>query len=317
MNTAELLLSCLTQEGEISWAVLRSRIAVLVGTTAAEEFGRRSQSLRRSLAELGHADFFVESSTGNTTQQCRARPAMLMQPGKHSGRAMLIGARDDALIDTIERECKKLGGRLERAASGDDADTPESIIVHGKEELITYIAEGADIPLVRSAPDYWLEGFPAISEQERRSHSANFEWQHAAQVKVFDHRRGIWEAASGPSEIHATAGTVVEQILHGTRRRAVYVRDHFVSFDYKSALYVGAHLHGTQPINYDGQSQELRVTASYPMPLPCARAAVSCSGHLPNFGFAGNGAQATLIYGGVSPRTGAVLTTLLQNALPA
>ena len=278
----DLLLDALSYARGGSWRSLR---AIAASLDDAPWFAREAA---RRLEALGHVEVEVNSSTAGPERWAIA-PATIVAP--EEGAAFLAGSRSARLLRTVAVACEILGGVVREACQ---RDGPAVVELHGldPDDLQLVADEVTDhhgMPLRVS----WRPGsriaanLPSMSAI--RGSLAELTMSASAMDR-FDLEAGRWSSVDqldspGAYRLHGRPMMYAVAPSHASSDRR-----HVVA-DVRLAKYLAAKDASFSLLGYERATETLLASVGAPLPGLLERAAVLCSGRLPD-----RGADRTLAY---------------------
>jgi hypothetical protein len=283
----------MTHMGEGSWTSFRN--AVASGVADGDELGDAVRLLSNTLADLGHADFFV-----GETQYWRINPATLAGLETPPDSAMLIGARTpqmlEMLFDAAEDERCSVTCRNSQSI-------PTAVYVSGDENSLVRVAASIGIGFVpRFSRKIIGTSEPIQSLFDRAPiESAPTNWR----VRSLDFSALSWVDKLLPNSACEYSPR------HGRPRWYVHTRHGRLHvLPKREAIYAAAMVRKTPLIQYDAARSQLSCPASAALPVSLSRAASLCSGAR------GNLANGVVTFGGITPTIATLLCVAAGQACP-
>jgi hypothetical protein len=289
----ELLLEWMTHVGSGRWSAFRDAAAELSGTED-DDLQNLCRSLRITLSDLGHADFFVEG----TSRWYVRRPALLGLLSRDG--AVLSGGRTRRLVSSVTDAASEAGIPTTAVDLGGGVSqiqvpaTPAKVADLARALGIEYVPAATNAISSRLTPVRRLmEQAPACAEPVN--------W--AVRSWSFDSKEWV------EGRLRKTAREYSSR--HGVRRFMVEVgHGELREIEKREAIYAAALLRSWRILNYNAAERRLRAPLSAPLPDLHARAACLAGGSLPQVkdGF--------LVFGEVPPDAAFVLCVLLGQGHP-
>lgn len=289
----ELLLEWMTHVGSGRWSAFRDAAAELSGAED-DDLQNLCRSLRITLSDLGHADFFVEG----TSRWSVRRPALLGLLSREG--AVFGGGRTRRLLSSLTDAASEAGVRTAAVDLGSGvsqvqvAAPPARLADLARALGIEYVPAATNAISSRLTPvRRLLEHAPACAEPVN--------W--AIRSWSFDSKEWV------DGRLRRTAREYSSR--HGARRYMVDIgHGELRELEKREAIYAAALLRSWRILDYDAAGNRLRVPRSAPLPDLHARAACLAGGTLPqtNDGF--------LVFGEVPPDAASVLCVLLGQGHP-
>ena len=280
----DVLLHWMTHVGEGSWTAFRNAVAKLAGADAGVD--SLCRTLRITMSDLAHADFFVRGS-----QRWQVLPPVLAGLPMSPGRAVLSGGRTPRLVAGLAAAAPTRQCRL---VAEEERDRLACIRFEGTEDSLAAIAVDAGIPYVK---DYAAALCREIVPVPLRLESAPVEpalgnWS----VRSFDLRSLVWVDG-----LRARAACEYRS-RYGERRFYLHTRrGRLLRMPKREAVYAAAELQYVALAQYDWATATLSTPVSAPLPEAYSRAACLCAGAPARFD------QGRLLYEKVPPETAALL----------
>jgi hypothetical protein len=293
-----MLLYWMSDTGEGSWDRFRNVVAELAKSD--RDLSQLRRSLRVRLSDFGYANFFVGESS--RWQTLPPRLAGLMEP---IDAALLVGARTPNLLREIAAAARQHGVAIECEASD---DSPDLIRMTGPPDALKACTVAVGIEY---ADNYArrlvaaLSPIPLLLNRPRRdTDCAPINWV----VRSFDLQSREWVDGAMPNtacEFTPRYGRP-RYFVSNRRRRLLEIPGR------RDAVYAAASMRGVPLTAYDTATMSFSVPLSAPLPEAYARAACLCSGRRAEV------RDGRIVYSGVQPEIGAVLSTALgqPRAMP-
>lgn len=289
----ELLLEWMTHVGSGRWSTFRDAAAELSGAED-DDLQNLCRSLRITLSDLGHADFFVEG----TSRWHVRRPALLGLLSREG--AVLGGGRTRRLVANLMDAASKAEIPTTVADLGEGvsqvqmAAPPVQLADLARALGIEYVPAATNAISARLIPvRRLLEQAPLCAEP---MNWAVRSWSFDAKEWVVGRLR---KTAREYSSRHGARRYMVD-VGHGVLRE----------IEKREAIYAAALLQSRRILDYDAAEGRLRVPRSAPLPDLHARAACLAGGNLPQ---PSNG---FLMFAEVPPDAASVLFVLLGQGHP-
>jgi hypothetical protein len=261
---AELLLYWMSTVAEGSWRRFRYALAELAPEdTDVQALARRVRVL---LADLGHADFFIDGS--QRWQVAAPTLAGLLEKSS----AVFCGGRSPALLDRLQGAAEAAGCTLSRTAHGEGL---VAIRVDGDGAALRQAAARSGIPYIPDLAISLAGAGTTVLHQLRGAPTSPppIRWT----VRTFDWDRRRWADATDLSR--RESGTVWDCESRSERRFLVCGRRrHLFVMPKREAVWAAASLRGVRLAVYNPARGTLVVPFSAPLPDRFARAACLASG---------------------------------------
>jgi hypothetical protein len=286
-----MLLYWMSDTAEGSWDRFRNVVTELAKSD--QDLSQLRRSLRVRLSDFGHANFFVGESS--RWQTLPSRVAGLMGP---ISAALLIGARTPNLLAAVVTAAGRHGVEIERDSLD---DSPDLIRLKGPSDALKACTLAAGIEY---ADNYArrlaaaLSPIPLLLDRPRRdTDCAPINWV----ARSFDLQSREWVDGALPNtacEFTPRYGRP-RYFVSNRRRRLLEIPGR------RDAVYAAASMRGVSLATYDARTMSFSVPLSAPLPEAYARAACLCSGRRADV------REGRIVYSGVEPEIGAVLSTAL------
>ncbi|MGE3335743.1 MAG: hypothetical protein AB7I36_19020 [Rhodospirillaceae bacterium] len=285
-----LLLYWMSDTGEGSWD--RFRIIVSELARSNQDLSQLRRSLRVRLSDFGHANFFVGESSRWQTLPPRVAGLLGINA------ALLVGARTPNLLGAIVTAADRHGVGIETEASD---GLPDLIRLTGSSDALKACAVAAGVDYA----DHYarrlaalLDPVPLLLERRRRdTDRAPINWV----ARSFDLQTREWVDGVAPNsacEFTPRYGRP-RYFVSNRRRRLLEIAGR------RDAVYAAAYMRDVPLATYDAATLSFSVPLAAPLPEAYARTACLCSGRPAQV------QQGRLVYSGVPPEIGAVLSTAL------
>ncbi len=286
----DALLYWLSHLGSGTWSRFRNATAELIGP---DDENQSVWSLKHTLTDLGHVDFFV-----NNSQHWRVGRTTLVGLCGEAEAAFFCGARSPKMIATMQAEAEKHECRFEMQM---DSQLPARIVIRGNEENLTMTAKACRVSY---KPAFALQLCRELTSTED-SCCGSIEEPIGWQVRSFDLRSRRWVEERLPLAAREYTSDWGEKIFAVCDHKNI-----LRPAPKRAAIYHSAAMQDIVIAAYDQQHRTLAVPATAPLPEMYARAACLCSGIPPRY------ENRELIYNGVVLPVAAALLVLAGQPHP-
>lgn len=284
----ELLLEWMTHVGSGRWSAFRDATAELSGAED-DDLQHLCRSLRVTLSDLGHADFFVE---GTSRWQVR-RPALLGLLSREG--AVLGGGRTRRLVGGLTGAASEAGIPTTVADLGGGVSQVRVTTTAAK---LTDLARALGLECVPAATNAISSRLAPVRRVLEQAPACAEPLNWAVRSWSFDAKEWV------DGRLPRTAREYLSR--HGARRYMVDVgRGELREIEKREAIYAAALLRSWRILDYDTAERQLRVPRSAPLPDLHARAACLAGGSLPQM------SDGFLVFNEVPPDVACVLFVLL------
>ena len=289
----DLLLEWMTHVGSGRWGSFRDAVAELSGL---EEDGLQEacRSLRISLADFGHADFFVSGSRRWRT----LKPAVVALSGGHEH--LFVGGRTRRLVDTLVQEAHALGVSV---AVTETDHGPARICLMGEVDDLRSVAEDIGAEYVPEAATLLASRAPCVRTllKDGAASPEPIYWA----VRSWSFRAKEWVVGRLPRAAREYSNR------YGGRKYMVdRGSEGLLETDRRLAIYGAALQKELRIVRYCRESRRLLVPWWAPLPEPCSRAACLAGGALACV------QDGQLVFEGVSPWVASALMVTLGQGRP-
>ncbi len=259
----DLLLEWMTNLGSGAWEGFREAVVELGSDEIAHDELALLRTLRITLSDLGHADFFVSGSRRWHT----LRPAVvgLAGPTEH----LFVGARTRSLIEQL---CTAVAPRA-KVTLTEIIPGLSRVYIVGDPGVLAAAAKGIGVEYVPNVA--------AMLSTRLRSIRSLLEGAQLAEEPI------NWSVRSWSFQDEKWVNERLERTVreysnrYGVRRYMVHAgRSGLREIEKRASLYCAAHMRGARIIHYSHEDGSLRVPRWAPLPGAYARAACLSSGWL-------------------------------------
>lgn len=262
MKHWDLLLEWMTHLGSGAWGAFRETVAELANDDSDLEQAL-FRSLRITLSDLGHVDFFVDGSR----RWHVLHPALVRLPG--SDEHLFVGGRTRSLLE-----------QLHTAFASSATVTVSEVIpglsrVHlvGDSDALAAAAEGIGLEYVANAAARLSVGLPSIRSLLEAGHFTQEPINWSVRSWSFQDEEWVNEKLERTVREYSNR--------HGVRRYLVHVGKSGVrEIEKRASVYCAALVRGARIVRYSYEDKSLRVPRWAPLPETYARAACLASGRL-------------------------------------
>ncbi|MGO9930428.1 MAG: hypothetical protein ACLPV8_01220 [Steroidobacteraceae bacterium] len=289
----DLLLEWMTHVGSGAWEAFREGVAELTSDEIDFDEQRISRTLRVTLSDLGHADFFV----GGSRRWHVMRPALVGLSGGNEH--LFVGGRTRSLVDQL---CTAIAAH---------ATTTVAEIIPG---LSRVHIVGDPAALAAAAEDIGVEYVPDVAATlsgRLRSIRSSLEAAQSAQEPI------NWSVRSWSFQDESWVNERLKRTVreysnrHGVNRYFVHAgRSGLREIEKRASVYGAALLRGARIAHYSHENRSLRVPRWAPLPAMYARAACLASGRM------GTVTGDDIVFGNIDPLVASSLLVGLGQGFP-
>lgn len=291
MKSWDLLLEWMTHVGFGAWSAFREAIAELANSDVDEQ--ALARTLRISLSDLGHVDFFVDGSPRWRV----LRPALvgLAETGEH----LFVGGRTRLLLDEL---CKAVAAHATTTVT-ESLPGLSCVRVRGDPDAVAAAVEGIGIEYVADAAAAISARMPAIRAVLEAGEAAQEPINWSVRSWSFQSERWVSERLDRSVREYTNR--------HGVRRYLVHTGKRGLrEIEKRTSVYCAAFVRGARIARYSHKDRRLNVPRWAPLPELYARAACLAGGRL------GTLRENAILFENVDPRVASTLLVGLGQGFP-
>lgn len=259
--SCDLLLYWMSHRGDGSWAGFKKAASELIPDSSDQATVARR--LRNALSDLGHADFFIDTSS-----RWRALPPLLAGLARSDSVAVLSGSRTPQLLSALQLATREAQCEL---STSETAEGLTRVEVSGELDVIERVAKMAEISFLPGAAAHLVEGIVPVASQienaKREEQPSNWD------VEYFDLKQKVWAKGLAPNAACRFTPR------NGHPKFLLYRRHHkFLQLPKREAVYASAMLQDVKLLSYEPSTAVLSVPIAAPLPEGLARIACLCTG---------------------------------------
>ncbi len=264
MRSWDLLLEWMTHLGSGAWSAFREAVADLAGDASDLDEQGLYRTLRITLSNLGHVDFFVDGSR----RWHVLHPALVGLAG--SSEHLFVGGRTRSLLDSL---------RAAAVASSATVSVVEIIPglsrvqIVGEPDALRAAAEGVGVEYVPDGAALLSARLPSIRKSLEAAEPAQEPINWSVRSWSFQDEKWITDRLDRTVREYSNR--------HGVRRYLVHLgRDGLREVEKRASFYCAALVRGARVVRYSHENRCLRVPRWAPLPEIYARTACLTGGRL-------------------------------------
>lgn len=260
MKRWDLLLEWMTHLGSGEWGAFREAVAELGSDNADEEALLRT--LRVTLSDLGHADFFVDGS-----RRWRVlRPALIGLSGSRAH--LFVGGRTRLILERLRRLVPPASLTVT-----EDVEGLSRVQLTGDSESLIAVAKGIGLEYVADVGAKLCGRLPPVRSLLEAGQPAEEPINWSVRSWSFQDERWVNERLQHTVREYSNR--------HGARRYLLHVgKSDLREIEKRASVYCAALVRGARIVGYSRTERRLHVPRWAPLPAIYARTACLAGGQL-------------------------------------